>query len=305
MPWHTELVQTAQPTLGDFIKARRGQVSPDEAGIRSIGPRRVPGLRREELALLAGVSSDYLVRLEQGRDTHPSDQVLDALARALELNEAEHDYLQRLARTSTARRRHRRMEPEVVAPAVARLMDAWEHTPAFVLGRRLDVLTANAMAMALHSEVPGFAEGRANMVRHVFLDASARESYPDWEAVAADTVANLRGLAGADPDDPGLVELVGEVSVKSEHFATLWARQRVRLKAAGHKRIHHPSIGELHLEFESLEVTSAPGQILVAYTAQAGSESENGLRLLASLAATSSIDAASPDGPPRLVERRD
>lgn len=250
-----------------------------------MGPRRVPGLRREELALRAGVSSDYLVRLEQGRDTHPSDQVLDALARALELNEAEHEYLWLLARTPPRPMHQRQPEREVVAPAVVQLMHAWEHTPAFVLGRGMDVLATNAMANALHSEVPGFAEGRANMVRHVFLDAAARESYPDWEAVASDTVATLRGLAGADPDDPGLVELVGALSLKSEEFAQLWARQHVHRKAAGYKRVHHPSVGEMQLEFESLQVASAPGQILVAYTAQPGSESEQRLRLLASLTA--------------------
>jgi transcriptional regulator with XRE-family HTH domain len=258
--------------LGEFLKARRALVSPEEVGLPDHGRRHVPGLRREELAMLAGVSSDYYVRLEQGRDTHPSEQVLDALARALRLDDAEAEHLRRLARPGPPPRRRRRAER--VSPVLQRLLDGWAN-PAFVLGRRMDVLAANPLALALQLPVG------MNMVRSVFLEPGARDFYPDWEVVARDTVATLRGLA--DLEDPGVIELVGELSVRSPEFARLWARHDVRYKADGVKRIRHPLVGVLELEFESLGVNAAPGQLVVAYSARPGSDSERALALLGTL----------------------
>jgi transcriptional regulator with XRE-family HTH domain len=260
--------------LGEFLKARRALVSPEEAGLPDLGRRRVPGLRREELAMLAGVSADYYVRLEQGRDRHPSEQVLDALGRALRLDEAEAEHLRRLANPPAPPRRRRR-RAERVSPVLLRLLDGWAAHPAFVLGRRMDVLAANPLATALH------IHAERNMVRSVFLEPGARDFYPDWDAVAKDTVATLRGLA--DLEDPGLIELVGELSVRSPEFARLWARHDVRFKADGVKRIRHPLLGVIELEFESLAVNSAPGQLIVAYSAPPGSDSERALALLSTL----------------------
>ena len=202
--------------LGEFLRARRALVTPDDVGLPDLGRRRVAGLRREELALLAGVSVDYYVRLEQGRDTHPSEQVLDALARALCLDDDAVAHLHDLARPAPRRRRPRQ-RPERVRPGVLRLLESWSAIPAFVLGRRMDVLAFNALAGMLHD---GFATER-NMVRLVFLDPAARDTFPDFDAVAQETVATLRAAAGADLDDPRLAELVGELSLKSDEFRRL------------------------------------------------------------------------------------
>jgi transcriptional regulator with XRE-family HTH domain len=266
--------------LGEFLRARRALVHPEDVGLPDLGRRRVEGLRREELALLAGVSVDYYVRLEQGRDTHPSEQVLEALARALQLDDDAAAHLHELARPAPRRRRARR-RAERVRPGVVRLIQSWTHAPAFVLGRRMDVLAHNALAGVLHD---GFARDR-NMVRLVFLDPGARTTFPDWDAVAQDTVATLRAAAGADLDDPALTELVGELSLKSDEFRRLWARHDVREKAAGMKRFVHPLVGELELGYESFAVNDAPGQLLVAYHAEPGSASERALALLAGIAA--------------------
>src|SRR3954447_3494742 len=189
--------------LGDFLRTRRARLQPQDVGLPDHGRRRVPGLRREELAQLAGVSVDYYVRLEQGRDIHPSDQVLDAIANALRLNEDERTHLNALVRP---RPRARRRRPERVRPTLQRLLDRID-VPAMIIGRRMDVLAFNPLAGALTA---GFRE--RNMLRHVFLDESARDLYPEWDAVAAETVGFLRLAAGADPDDAQLIELVGELS---------------------------------------------------------------------------------------------
>jgi transcriptional regulator with XRE-family HTH domain len=272
--------------LGEFLRARRALVTPEEVGLPDVGRRRVAGLRREELALLAGVSVDYYVRLEQGRDTHPSTQVLDALARALRLDDDAVAHLHDLARPAPRRRRPR-ARPERVRPGVLRLLESWSSIPAFVLGRRMDVLAYNALAGLLHGD---FATER-NIVRVVFLDPSARETYPDWDAVAHETVATLRAAAGADLDDPALTELVGELSLKSEAFRRLWARHDVREKASGVKRFVHPMVGELELGYESFAINDSPGQLLVAYHAEPGSPSERALALLAGIAAGEAVTA--------------
>ncbi|MBF6190840.1 helix-turn-helix transcriptional regulator [Nocardia sp. CDC186] len=273
--------------LGAFLRARRELVRPEDFGLPGGGQRRVAGLRREEIALLAGVSADYYVRLEQGRDRHPSEQVIASLARVFALDEEGTAHLRELARP-TAKRQRASRRPERVAPGLLRLMDAWPNTPALVLGRYLDVLAANPLAAAVNScSVPG-----VNQVRMVFLDPEARDLYLDWPTIAADTVASLRATAGADLDDPRLTELVGELSLKSEEFRQLWARHDVRVKTAGVKEFRNPMVGDLTLSYETFSVNGAPGQMLIAYHAEPGSSSERSLALLGSLIADNPGTAA-------------
>ncbi|NJP90087.1 helix-turn-helix domain-containing protein [Nonomuraea sp. FMUSA5-5] len=266
--------------LGQFLRARRERLQPEDLGMPAGTRRRVRGLRREEVARLAGVSTDYYVRLEQGRERHPSAQVVDALARALELEEDAATHLHQLSRPAPARRRPRPRR-EQVGPGLVRLMAAWPHTPAIVLGRCMTVLAANPLGKALY-------DGHAysdDLVRLVFLDPDARAFFPDWDRVAVNTVGGLRSAAGDDYDDPRLVEVVGELSLKSEPFRRLWARHDVRQKTHETKRFHHPLVGPLTLHYESLTVNGAPGQQLVVYQADPGSPSEEALSLLGSLTA--------------------
>jgi transcriptional regulator with XRE-family HTH domain len=270
----------ADNRIGQFLRARRERVRPEDVGLPDFGRRRVPGLRREELATLAGVSADYYVRLEQGRERHPSEQVIDALARALQLDDDATAHLHELARPAPRRRRAAK-RTERVRPELLRLMDAWAHTPAMVMGRHLDVLAANSLATAVHG---GFARGH-NLVRSLFLDPAARARYPDWEDVAKDTVAALRASVGPDLDDAHLTDLVGELSLKSERFRSLWARHDVREKTHGTKRFVHPQVGELELHYETFAVAGSSGQVLSVYHAEPGSPTEQALALLSSIAA--------------------
>ena len=263
--------------IGEFLRARRELVRPADVDLAPGARRRVPGLRRAEVALLAGVSNDYYVRLEQGRERNPSPQVLDALAWALTLDEDATAHLHELARPRP-RRRPRRAREEVGA-ALLGMMAAWTGTPAVVLGRCMEVLAHNQLGEALfaghtHSD---------DLVRLVFLDPDARDFYPDWERVAVNTVGGLR--AGADQDDRRLIETVGELSVKSADFRRLWARHDIRQKAHETKRFRHPLVGELTLTYEALTVNSAPGRQLVVYHAEPGSPSTAALSLLGSLTA--------------------
>ncbi|MFI6047166.1 helix-turn-helix transcriptional regulator [Nocardia sp. NPDC051321] len=265
--------------LGEFLRARRELVRPEDFGMSGGGQRRVAGLRREEVAMLAGMSADYYVRLEQGRDKHPSEQVVVALARVFALDEEGVAHLRELARP-VVRRRRAPQRPERVSLGLLALMEAWPNTPALVLGRHLDVLAANPLAVAVNAcSVPGI-----NQVRMMFLDPEARNVYPDWAIHAAETVASLRASAG-DLDDPRLTELVGELSLKSDDFRRLWARHDIRGKTAGKKRFRNPMVGELALAYETFSVNGAPGQLLVAYHAEPGSESERALALLGSMVA--------------------
>ncbi|MGP4044028.1 helix-turn-helix domain-containing protein [Streptomyces sp. 2A115] len=280
--------------LGQFLRARRELLRPEDLGMPAGARRRVAGLRREEVAQLAGVSTDYYVRLEQGRERHPSAQVVDALARALALEEDAAAHLHRLARPSPDRRR-RPARREQVSPHLLRMMTAWPHTPAVVMDHCLTVLAANALGKALFD---GHAYS-GDLVRLVFLDPDARDFYPDWDRVAVNTVAGLRAAVGTDYDDSRLIEVVGELSVKSEAFRRLWARHDIRQKTHETKRFRHPLVGELTLHYESLTVNSAPGQQLVVYQADPGSPSEEALSLLGSLTA----DAAAVDADPRRPSR--
>jgi transcriptional regulator with XRE-family HTH domain len=267
--------------LGQFLKTRRARVRPDDVGLQPYGRRRVPGLRREELAQLAGVSVDYYVRLEQGRAGHPSEEVLDAIARALRLDDAERAHLVDLSRPV---RRRRTSPTERVRPEVRRLIDTLHHLPAMVIGRRMDVLAWNRLAAALVVDWGALPPEQRNSARHFFLDAGARELYSDWKEDARATVAWLRLAAGRHPDDAGLAELIGELSMKSEEFRRLWPRHDVREKTHGTKRFQHPIVGPLTLAYESLALPGDGDQTLVLYTAEPGSKSETALRLLASTA---------------------
>ena len=264
--------------LGDFLRSRRARISPEDVGLNSYGRRRVPGLRREEVAQLAGVSVDYYVRLEQGRGPSVSDAVLDAIARVLGLDETEHAYLRTVARPKA----RKASAPSVrrVRPGLRLLLDLFERAPAFVLGRRMDVLAWNALGDALSgfSRMPAVER---NMPRQAFLDPGARELYPDWPAVAAETVAHLRLDAGLHPDDKELAALVGELSLKSEDFRRLWADHQVKAKTYGVKRMVHPVVGELTLPFETLAVPGEPELSLVVYTPEPGSETAERIALLA------------------------
>jgi transcriptional regulator with XRE-family HTH domain len=270
----------AENSLGRFLRARRELLRPEDVGLPEQRRRRVPGLRREELALLASVSADYYIRLEQGRDQHPSEQVLDALARALRLDDEATTHLHKLARPAP-RRRRAAARPERVRPELQRLLDTWTQTPAFVRGRRMDVLAHNALAGALSH---GFTTG-TNLLRVIFLDPAAHQFYTNWDHVARDAVAALRASAGADLDDPQLTELVGELSLKSEAFRQLWARHDIREKSTGTKHFHHPLLGELTLDYQSFAINGEPGQLLIVCHAQPNSPAQHALALLSSIVA--------------------
>jgi transcriptional regulator with XRE-family HTH domain len=270
--------------LGEFLKSRRARLRPDDLELPSFGRRRVPGLRRAELAQLAGVSVDYYVRLEQGRAGQPSEGVLDALGRALRLDDTEWAHLHDLSRPGRGRRRE--PPPERVRPEVRRLMGALDSTstPAMVIGRRADVLAWNETAAALVADWGTLPPEQRNAARHVFLDEGARELYPDWEEGARATVAYLRLAAGRHADDPALAELIGELSMKSEEFRRWWPRHDVQEKTHGTKRFMHPIVGPLTLAYESLTLAGDGDQTLVVYTAEPGSGSETALRLLGAAA---------------------
>ena len=278
--------------LGRFLRARRELVRPADVGLPPGVRRRVAGLRREEVAMLAGVSSDYYVRLEQGRERHPSAQVVDALARVLGLEEDAVAHLHQLARPAPARRRKgvrgEDVRGERVSPVLLRMMEGWHQTPAVVLGRCLTVLAHNALGRALF-------EGHTysgDLLRLVFLDPDAKEFYPEWGRVAVSSVAGLRAAVGTDYDDPQLIEVVDELSLRSAEFRRLWARHDVRQKARETKVFRHPVVGELTLDYASLTLNGAPGQQLVVYQAVSGSPSEHALSLLGSLTAESAPSAS-------------
>jgi transcriptional regulator with XRE-family HTH domain len=274
--------------LREFLATRRARITPQQAGLpTSGGHRRVKGLRREELAMLAGVSVEYYTRLERGHAAGVSDSVLEALVRALRLDEAERAHLYDLARTPEAAARTRRRPARGrVRPGVQRLLDAMPDVPAFVQNGRLDVLAANALARALYADLfAGTAADRVpNHARFTFLDPRATDLYPDWDRAAADSVSLLRAEAGRTPGDRELSGLVGELSTRSRRFSALWATHDVRWHTTGTKRFHHAVVGDLVLAYEGLELTGDPGQTLITFTAEPGSPSQQALTFLASWA---------------------
>ena len=277
-----------QSEIREFLTSRRAKITPDRAGLPVYGDnRRVPGLRREEVALLAGVSVDYYTKLERGNLTGVSESVLEALARALQLDEAERAHLFDLARAAqptTARRR--RTKKQHVRPSVQRILDAMTGAPALVQNGRLDILAENQLGRALYSEMYRDPARPVNHARFIFLNGRAHGFYVDWERAANDTVALLRSEAGRDPYDRNLSDLVGELSTRSEEFRTRWAAHNVRLHQTGAKQFHHPVVGDLDLTFEMMELAADPGLNLLTYSAEPGSRSEEALNLLASWSAT-------------------
>jgi hypothetical protein len=289
--------------IRDFLTSRRARITPEQAGLPAYGGhRRVAGLRREEAAMLAGVSVDYYTRLERGNAHGASESVLDALARALHLDEAERAHLFDLARvasTSTAARAPRRPAGQQVRPGVQRILDSMTTTPAYVRNGRLDILAANRLGRALFSPVLTSPAQPANAARFLFLDPGAPQFYLDWERQAQDTVAILRSEAGRNPHDRALSGLIGELSTRSETFRTWWAAHNVRFHRTGVKRFHHPVVGDLTLAFEAMDLAADEGLRVSAYTAEPGSASEDALNLLASWAATldQAKTAHATDGP--------
>jgi transcriptional regulator with XRE-family HTH domain len=272
----------ANTELRDFLRSRRARVTPEDVGLVPVpGPRRVPGLRREEVAQLAGVSVDYYVRLERGRDVNVSEAVLDALARALRLNETERGHLFTVARPSRTRR-PRPLPPQRVRPGMYRVLETLTEAPALVYGRRLDVLAANRLAKALFTDFDALPYRERNMARYVFLDEGARALHVDWEGAARGIVATLHLYAGRNPHDPRLAELVGELSVRDADFRHWWADHDVFRRTHGVKHYRHPVVGEIVLGYEAFWPTGDTDQTLGVYTAEAGSPSEQALRLLAS-----------------------
>jgi transcriptional regulator with XRE-family HTH domain len=286
---------SATNAIGEYLRARRELVRPQDAGVPDLGRRRTPGLRREEVAMLAGISADYYVRLEQGRDQHPSPQVLDALARALQLDDDANTHLHTLAAPQPRARSRRTTRPERVPESIEQLIASWPTTPAYVFGRYLDVLAANPLATAV---APWFTAGE-NLVRGAFLDPRRRELKPNWEQTLASIVAALRANVGHDVDDPQLTELVGELSLRSEHFRQLWARHDARPKRTGTSTIEHPQVGRLELIYTKLPIPDTDRQTLSIYHAAPGSPSAQALALLA----TTTVPEREPEGSGAIAVR--
>lgn len=299
--------------LREFLTTRRARLTPDQIGLPDFGGRRrVPGLRREEVALVAGMSVEYYVRMERGNATGVSESVLEGISRALQLDDAERSHLYDLVRAANQgthpQRRRTRTKTQQVRPGVRLLLDAMESVPAFVQNGRLDVLAINRLGRALFSpmfESPENPQQPANFCRFVFLDARAPAFYRDWHDAAHQTVALLRTEAGRSPHDRALSDLVGELSTRSDTFRTLWAAHNVREHRTGVKSVTHPLVGDLDLLFEAMDLSTDRGLQLIAYTAEPGTPSNDSLRMLGSWAAT--LDAreslgAKPDrsteGPP-------
>lgn len=264
--------------LGDFLRARREALKPHDVGLPEYGRRRVPGLRREEVALLAGVSSDYYIRLEQGRENSPSPQVLDAVAQALKLDAEATDHLNRLC--LTASQRPRDWGEAEVSRQLLQLMDGWDHTPAFVVGSALDIMAGNSLATALHS---GF-EKFDNLARMVFADPAGREFYQEWERAAHSCVAEIRAAYGHDPESARIAEVVAELSARSEEFAGLWQLHDVKGKSQEGKHLKHPQVGDLHINFAAFTVNGAPHQQLVVYQAEPASPTAAAFETLRAMA---------------------
>ena len=276
---------TAANDIAEFLASRRAKITPEQAGLPSYGKRRVPGLRREEVASLAGVSADYYRRLERGQVSGVSELVLEALARALQLDDAERAHLFDLARAASPVAPKRSRPPKTrIRPVVRRLLDQIE-APAIVSTVYGDYLAANALGRALYAPVFDSPEQPANSGRFTFLDLAARDFYPEWERLASDLVAPA--LAGrAQPYDRNLQDLIGELSTRSDEFRVRWAAHNVRFHRTGTKRLQHPIVGELELSYETLTLDADDGLRMALYTAEAGSASQHALDLLASWTAT-------------------
>jgi transcriptional regulator with XRE-family HTH domain len=291
-----DVMTDSRRDVSDFLASRRAKITPEQAGLPAYGGhRRVPGLRREEVALLAGVSPDYYVKLERGNLAGVSESVLDAVARALQLDDAERAHLFDLARAANASSTtRRRPSAQKVRPGVQRVLDAMTAAPAWIRNGRADVLAANALGRALYAPVLDSASRPANTARFFFLDPRAAEFYVDWDRTANDMVAVLRTEAGRQPYDRALTDLIGELSTRSHEFRTRWAAHDVLFHRTGRKQLHHPVVGNLDLTYEAFELPADPGLTMLVYTAEAASPTQDALDLLASWAATLDPAAQGP-----------
>ena len=280
--------------LASFLRTRRARIDPSSVGIPTDSRRRVEGLRREEVAHLSGVSVDYYVRLEQGRATQPSEQILDALARVLDLDETEREHLYRLARQ---RRRRAKAPGSRLRPELLRVLDLVLEAPALIMNHRLDVLAGNRLARLLYGrDLPGL-----NTARHIFLEETERGLYADWETCTLDVVGHLRLAAGKYPDDPGLASLIGELAIGSKRFRQLWARADVRARTHGRKAYRHPLVGLLELHQENFALPGEAGMELLILSASPGTPTEDGLRLLGTLTDAGSEHPVAPAGSERPI----
>ena len=294
--------------LGKFLRARREGVRPADVGLApGVGTRRTPGLRREELATLAGVSIDYYTRLERGRETRPSPAVLDSLAAVLRLDEESARYLHTLV-SSSARQPARGSAPASrgpasrIRPTLGLLLDSVRPNPAYVIGRTNDMLAANAGGLALLPGIADWPASQRNTIRYTFLHPGARDLWPDWEQKARACVAQLRAVAGGDPDAPDLAALLGELLVKSQDFGRMWERYEVRRIGDGRKLWRHPAVGELTLSYEVLDINRTDGQRMVIYMAQPGTPDHDAMVLLDSFGLT--FDRSDEPGADQLALRR-
>ncbi|MYS23994.1 Helix-turn-helix domain-containing protein [Streptomyces sp. DvalAA-14] len=295
---------STQSDIREFLASRRARITPQQAGLPAYGGnRRVPGLRREEVALLAGVSIDYYVRLERGNLAGASEEVLDAIAGALHLDDAERAHLFDLARAAAKRpARAPRRARGPVPDSVLRVLESMTDSPAFIRNGRLDIVAANRLGRALYA--PLYADDTArpvNIARYQFLHPAGRDFFPDWETASNTTVSLLRTEAGRAPHDSGLTGLIGELVTRSEEFRTAWAKHNVRLHHTGSKPFRHPAVGEITLDFDAMELPAQPGLTLTAYSAAPGTPDHDALSLLASWAAT---ENATPAGNPGPVDRQ-
>jgi transcriptional regulator with XRE-family HTH domain len=290
---------TGKDDIREFLVSRRAKVTPEQAGLPAYGRhRRVAGLRREEAAMLAGISVEYYIRLERGNTTGASEEVLEGISRALQLDEAERAHLLDLARATTSPAR-RRPSREQVRPVVQQVLDSMTLTPAYVRNGRLDLLASNPLGAALYSPVldspvQAGSGGPPNSARYLFLDPRAGEFFCNWGTIANDAVAILRTEAGRDPYDKRLTDLIGELSTRSKEFRARWAAHDVKLHLAGTKRFHHPVVGDLTFAFEAFDLAADPGQRMLVYTVEKGSPSHDALNLLASWNTTAPTDPRPP-----------
>lgn len=295
--------KTLAAEVREFLSTRRARITPEQAGLPVYGGgnRRVAGLRREEVALLAGMSVDYYVRLERGNLGGASDSVLEGLAHALRLDEAERNHLYDLARASTLSGRRPTVTASRVRPTILRLLDAMTDVPAYVRNARFDLLAANVLGRALYAPVfdsPLFARrGPVNSARFMFLDPASRDFWADWDKGADDSVAFLRTETGRAPHDKALTDLIGELTTKSDDFARRWARHDVKFHRSGVKNLHHPLVGDLALPYEAMDLPSDPGLRLNFYTPEPDSREQEALGLLASWAGTGAVAAVGNDRP--------
>lgn len=277
---------TLKDDVGEFLRTRRDRITPEQAGVIGGGRRRVKGLRREEVALLAGISVDYYAKMERGDLGGVSPEVVESLARALRLDDAEVEHLHDLVRAAGPQpaRRRKRAADATIRPSLQRFIDAVTGAPVWVRNRRMDFVAANPLGRALYAPLLDEPANRGNTARFVFLNPASQNFFPDWEQGADDIVATLRSYAGANPLDTGLTDLIGELVTRSDTFRRRWAAHNVRHHRTGVKRIRHPEVGDLEFVYEAMELPSYPELFMFAYTAEPGSPTEERVKLLGSLA---------------------